>query len=96
MKTLKRQRHCLVTYIESTNELLDTLLIASEVLSLGNHCSMERYCHPIDGRRRACGSREVKWMEMKGSKIISSGKEPYGYKSQFGDLQMFNEIWVSS
>lgn len=34
---VERQRHFLLTYIESTNKLLDTLLIASEILGLDNH-----------------------------------------------------------
>lgn len=38
---MERQRPLLLTHIESTDELLDALLIASEVLGLGNHRSVE-------------------------------------------------------
>ena len=43
-KDMERQRLCLLTHIKSTNELLNALLITCEVLGLGNHDSVERYC----------------------------------------------------
>ena len=38
-----------MTYIESADELLDALFIASEIFGLSNHDGVRMYCHLFDG-----------------------------------------------
>ena len=45
---------CALTYLESTNELLDGLLVAREVFGLGSHHSVEKRCHVRDGCGLPC------------------------------------------